>query len=85
MSCKHPAYDRNFSAHPFILAVIFSTNGAQSFAVNLLVTKGTPKYLTGNVPILNPVAYLISSSTTFEIPTENNSIFALLSCKLENE
>ena len=72
------AYERNFVVHNFILVVIFYTRGSQSLSVNLLVTKGTPRYLTGSFLSLNPICCWISKKSSLLTPIENNSHFVQL-------
>ena len=53
INCNLPTYESNLADQQFILAAILSISGEQSLWDNLLVTNGTPKYLTGSVPLLN--------------------------------
>ena len=47
-----------------------STRGAQSLFVSLLVTKGTLRYLTRNVPSLKPVTFWIANKFSLLTPEE---------------
>lgn len=54
ISCLLPEKDRVFTDHALHNFVILSSNGSYSETRSLRCIKGRPKYLTGNVPLLNP-------------------------------
>jgi hypothetical protein len=52
ISCNLPAKDRCLEHQESIQDVNLATKPSQSAAVSLDVIKGTPKYLTGNLPFV---------------------------------
>jgi len=67
-STNLPAYEICLEAQVVILVVIFSTRVLHSTLQSLLAVIGSPKYVNGSCPSVNPVKAKHSAFTVVQLP-----------------
>lgn len=75
-----PTYESFLAGHEVIFYVILSIKGCHCMILNFFVDRGTPRYLKGRSPVVNPKCCKICCCSAIETPPKYTALLLWLAC-----
>lgn len=83
ISSKRPAIDSDLALQQFTFFFTCWISGSQLARDSFLVHRGTPRYLTGRIPWVNPVSDIILLISGPGTPQEKKQVLEMLTARPE--